>query len=194
MRFFLLLSALVSFSAFAQENAVRLNVGSLATGLAYVKENLDYKAGESQDTEKYHIAIGYLRHLGHKFQLVANASYKYDNVEAGDVEKENNELTFELGALYNFTQDLKSSFYVGALYYRSDRFQGEYNSTVDTESDGEVSGVELTIGKRFNLVENLSYVISLDYITGLAFGGDFKDVYDGGSITRLNLATFEYYF
>lgn len=185
----------ISFGALAQDNALRFNVGSLATGLSYVKENLDIKdSTEKQDTESYHITIGYLRHIGYQVQLVGNASYKYENTEAGDVETERNETVLELGALYNFNKEIKSSFYAGALYYHSKRFQGDYDNTADVELDGSVSGIELTIGKRFNLVENLSYVVSLDYITGLMFGGDFDDAYDGGNILRVNVATLEYYF
>ena len=186
---------LTSFQAFSQENAIRFNVGSLASGLSYTKENLDFKSGsEKQDTESYHITAGYLRHVGHNVQLVGNLSYEYSNTESGDTESEVNETVLELGALYNFNKEIKSSFYAGVLYYSSKRFQGDYDSTADTEVDGSVNGIELTIGKRFSLIENLSYVVSVDYITGLMFDGDYDDTYDGGSIVRVNLLTLEYYF
>lgn len=194
MRFLAILFAFVSIQAIASENAFRFNVGHLASGLSYVKENLDFKGGDTQDTENYHISLAYLRHLGYNIQAVGSLGYEYNNVEAGDTETENNELLLEIGALYNFSSNHKSSFYAGLLYYRSERFQGEYDDAADSESEGSIGGVELTIGKRFNLIENLSYVISIDYITGLTFDGDYSNVYDGGSITRVNLATFEYYF
>lgn len=194
MRFLLASIALFSFSALAQENAFRLNVGSLATGASIVNETLETKGGEDQETTKYNISFGYLRHVGKNFQVVGNIGYKFENTKLDDEESEDNDLTIEVGGLYNIGDNIKSAFYGGILYYMSERFQGDYNDTVDTESEGSVSGFELTLGKRFNLIENLSYVVSVDYITGLSFGGDYGDVYEGGSITRFNFATFEYYF
>jgi hypothetical protein len=193
------LALMLSFSALAQDNALRLGIGSLATGASLVNETFNYKDGEDEKNDfRYFIAAGYLRHIGMNIQLMANGSYTFDETLEGTTEKGKTNAQFELGALYNFSSEFKSSWYLGAFYHyalRSTKDVTNDGTTVTTvKSNANWHGLGVTVGKRFNLVENLAWVISVDVIPGLSFGGDYKDVYKTGNIARVNFSTLEYYF
>lgn len=204
MKFFLMLIAILSLPVFAENQPWHMiSFGRNGLGWTATAEELDTKSNSNFKSVDYFLsdlAINYAYRLSSRVQLGSfyqngHSEYSFKTKDGSKTRAEIETNTFGLFSLYNFSNDLNDSWYVGYSFAIAN--YEEENSEHFEQSEGkgpfELDDIstthELIVGKRFSLrgfnVDNLAYSPQLRFFHR-NHGKDFDDQHVGSG-TGLNI-------
>lgn len=187
-----LVVALLSLSAFAQDNPKHqvmfgntFSVGWSGSGsTAEVDSDLGIK---DYDIANGELSLNYAYTIAPQFQLGAHFSNEMDSSETkyaagGKVESEETSTSLVVFGIFNFSEDLFNSFYLGAGIGKSWSDSTDKDSTggttVENDLEYDANIYYLTFGKRFNLeslgIKNLTFSPGISYFH-MDINGDAED-------------------
>lgn len=161
----------------------------------------DYEVTNGNFKINYAYAVAPQVQIGIDFDTERDTSEVKANA-GGKIESEDTSTSLLLFALFNFSDNLYESFYLGGgfgkVWVNEETKDSTGGSSTKTESEYDADSVFVTFGKRFNLksmgISNLTYSPSITYVHN-KINGDLEDAgVNSISQFRIDLVKFDLLF